>query len=53
MDKKEALERIKEVGADLENLSDEFKKDKEIVLEFCSLYHLKHCSYNFHKLQKI
>ena len=32
MDKKEALERIKEAGGDLENLSDEFKKDKEIVL---------------------
>ena len=29
MDKKEALERIKEAGGDLENLPDEFKKDRK------------------------
>ena len=33
MDKKEALEIVKSSGYELENLSDEFKKDKEIVLE--------------------
>ena len=29
MDKKEALERIKEAGGDLENLPNKFKKDRE------------------------
>ena len=32
MNKKEALEIVKSSGYELENLSDEFKKDKEIVL---------------------
>ena len=33
MNKKEALEIVKSSGYELENLSDELKKDKEIVLE--------------------
>jgi len=33
MDKKEALKIVQESGYELENLPDEFKKDKEIVLE--------------------
>ena len=33
MNKKEALEIVKSSGYELENFSDEFKKDKEIVLE--------------------
>ena len=33
MDKKEALEKVKYLGSDLEDLSDVFKKDKDIVLE--------------------
>ena len=33
MDKKEALEKVKYSGSDLADLSDEFKNDKEIVLE--------------------
>ena len=32
MDKKEALKLVQESGHELENLPDEFKKDKEIVL---------------------
>ena len=34
MDKKEALKIVQEDGEELKNLPDEFKKDKEIVLEF-------------------
>ena len=33
MNKKEALEKVKYSGSDLEDLSDVFKKDKDIVLE--------------------
>jgi len=33
MNKEEALELVKSSGYELENFSDEFKKDKEIVLE--------------------
>ena len=33
MDKKEALKLVQEDGDELINLPDEFKKDKEIVLE--------------------
>ena len=33
MDKKEALKIVQEDGEELKNLPDEFKKDKEIVLE--------------------
>ena len=43
MDKKEALERIKEAGGDLENLPDEYKKDREslyIVKFYILLYYL-------------
>ena len=32
MDKKEALKIVQENGYELENLPDEFKKDKEVVL---------------------
>ena len=32
MNKEEALELVKSSGYELENFSDEFKKDKEIVL---------------------
>ena len=32
MDKKEALELVKEDGTELENLPDKFKKDKDVVL---------------------
>ena len=32
MDKKEALKIVQESGSELENLPDEFKKDKEVVL---------------------
>mgnify|MGYP003324554923 CR=1 FL=1 len=39
MNKKEALELVKEDGSELENLPDIFKKDKEIVLAaVCLLY---------------
>ena len=33
MDKKEALKIVQESGSDLANLSDKFKKDKDVVLE--------------------
>ena len=33
MDKKEALKIVQESGSDLVNLSDKFKKDKDVVLE--------------------
>ena len=33
MNRKEALEIVKSSGYELENFPDEFKKDKEIVLE--------------------
>ena len=32
MDKKEALELVQESGHELENLTDESKKDKEIIM---------------------
>lgn len=31
MDKKEALKKVQELGTELENLPDHFKKDKEVV----------------------
>mgnify|MGYP001229143328 FL=1 len=33
MDKKEALKIVQVSGSDLVNLSDKFKKDKDVVLE--------------------
>ena len=33
MDKKEALKIVQESGSELGNLPEEFKKDKEVVLE--------------------
>ena len=33
MDKKEAINKVKEYGMDLEQLPEKFKKDKDVVLE--------------------